>query len=211
MRKITSKQLYNLVKVTGKTPSNVLIQKDYTGVSASLEGRQVKFVFSSSAVDRDGDIILPTGIDTKNFMKNPVILWGHDASQLPVGKCTNIEVVGNELHGTVEIWPEDMPEIGPKCEAIYQILKKGVLGTSIGFLPIDYEFNEKGGILFNKIQLAETSIVTIPCNQDALPLEVGKEIQEEILETTIPVTTLELPKKDLSIIRKRQMQILGIF
>ena len=37
------------------------------------------FRASTSDLDRHGTIVEPRGIDTANFVSNPVFMWGHDA------------------------------------------------------------------------------------------------------------------------------------
>ena len=38
-------------------------------------------MISTEVVDRDGDIMVATGARTENFMRNPVVLFGHDYRQ----------------------------------------------------------------------------------------------------------------------------------
>src|SRR5262245_60381691 len=47
---------------------------------------RVKFTISTDARDRDADTIAVKGWSLENYLKNPVILFGHDSRGLPIGQ-----------------------------------------------------------------------------------------------------------------------------
>src|SRR3982074_2078635 len=51
---------------------------------AGDSSRTFTFTISSATVDRMGDSIAVDGWRLDNFKRNPVVLWGHDGSMLPV-------------------------------------------------------------------------------------------------------------------------------
>ena len=117
---------------------------------------------STNHVDRAGDTILPTawlrGLD--NYNKNPIILFNHDYDD-PIGKCTSINIVSNGL--------EIEAEISPSAE-VYNFVKEGILKTfSVGFSLNEAMYDDvNGGFIITDAELYEISIVSVPCNQEAV-------------------------------------------
>ncbi|MHC4506617.1 MAG: hypothetical protein ACYTFI_25275, partial [Planctomycetota bacterium] len=57
-----------------------------TKLSANMGERAVIAKISTVAVDRDGDVMLPSGADLSDYKKNPVVMFGHDQGAIPIGK-----------------------------------------------------------------------------------------------------------------------------
>lgn len=131
--------------------------------------RTVTFVASSAAIDSYGESINQSGWDLTRFLAHPVIPFGHDYYSLPVGKATRVEVVAGKLECDIQLAPADA---NPIAENIWQCLVNGVpLGVSVGFMPTEwhYEQTETGSMrVYDKQELLEISIVTIPSNPEAL-------------------------------------------
>lgn len=158
------------------------MEKRYTSAIAKLAGdasnRTVDFVISSATSDRVGDTISPNGWVLDNYLKNPIVLWGHDRYSLPIGKASNIRVVGGNLMATAQF---ATAEEYPLADTVFKLFKGGYLNAvSVGFSPIDYTFNDHG-VDFIKQELLEFSAVTIPCNPDALAVARAKGIDTERL------------------------------
>lgn len=129
------------------------------------EGRTIDFVISSEAQDRDGDVIEAAGWELGNFLKNPVVLFGHDHGGLPIGRASNMRVEGGNLKASVEFATMDQ---NPLAESVFRMVKDGFLkGASVGFMPIEFE-RDGDGMRFTKQELLEFSIVPIPSNPEAL-------------------------------------------
>lgn len=135
----------------------------------------MKFVISTNAVDRDQDTINQTGWTLDNYKRNPVVLWGHDTSSLPVGKAVEIGLEDGNLTATVEFVPESVPIAGQMAEAVHQLLSTNYLGAvSVGFKPIEWDFSadpDRSGYDFKSQDLLEFSIVAVPSNPNALVAE----------------------------------------
>ncbi len=129
--------------------------------------RKIAFVISSAEEDRDGDTIDPAGWDLEAYRKNPVVLWAHEAKQLPVARSPQIGVVKGKLRSIAEF-----PERGvyPFADTVYDYLKGGFLrGASVGFNPTEAEPRGEGkGIAFHKQELYEYSVLPIPSHREAL-------------------------------------------
>jgi len=132
--------------------------------------RRVTFCLSDGSVDRMGDRIAVNGWVLDAYRKNNVVLWAHDASSPPIGRCTNIRVVGNRLLGDVEFASADLY---PFAATIYELVRGGFIHAgSVGFVPLDCEWanddDRPWGIDFKRQELLEFSIVPIPANANAL-------------------------------------------
>ncbi|GAN84045.1 HK97 family phage prohead protease [Novacetimonas hansenii] len=157
--------------------SNTIITKDYEILNSDTGST---FIITNDSMDRDNDIVDANGLDISNYLKNPVVLWGHDSSELPIGKCVNIEQVDNGWQATVEFAPSDYPYNGAKAESIRRSIKDGFLNAvSIGFIPLEWDFNEEGGLNITKAELTEFSIVSIPSNRDALVITRSLDDEQE--------------------------------
>jgi HK97 family phage prohead protease len=118
---------------------------------------------STKDTDRVGDIIEPeawTKGGLNNFKKNPIILFNHKYDQ-PIGRATEIEVDDKGLQISAVI-SKKVPQ--------YDLIKDGILSTfSVGFLIKDAEYDKsKDGFIIKDAELLETSVVSVPCNQDAV-------------------------------------------
>lgn len=126
---------------------------------------EVTAIASTATVDRQGEIVEVDGWDLKDFKKNPIILWGHDHSQLPLGTATKtwIEGSGKSAKLMIKIAFQEVTELG---RAVKQLVADNVLKTlSVGFQPLDGEDNR-----YTKQRLLEVSVVNVPANADAMML-----------------------------------------
>lgn len=148
--------------------------KTKTEIKLSHEDdRTVDFTISTAAKDRDGDTIDPKGWILTNFLKNPVVLFGHDNRSLPIGRAENIRVEGGALKASVKFASADM---NPLAESVFQMVKAGFLNaTSVGFAPVEFE-RADDGMKFIKQELLEFSIVPIPSNPEALVTAKGLDL-----------------------------------
>jgi HK97 family phage prohead protease len=135
--------------------------------------RILRFITSTEAEDRDGDIIEIDGWQLQNYMKNPVILYGHNYEGLPVGRSVNVQKdsFNKKLIQDVKFPTKEEYEF---ADTVYRLAKAGYLNaTSVGFIGIQSEprLDDKGNYLgkkYKKQELLETSIVPVPSNPTAL-------------------------------------------
>ena len=159
-----------------------------------VDTRSLRFTISTAACDREQDVISITGWDLANYQRNPTVLWGHDASRLPIGRALDVGVAGDRLMATVLFIPPDTPEGGAFAESVYRLACQGFINaTSVGFRPIKWAFTSdpaRGGddwfpgIDFEQQELVEFSIVTGPANPEAL-------IEPPVTASDTPPTTGE--------------------
>jgi len=148
--------------------------KTRTEIKLSHEDdRTVDFTISTATKDRDGDTIDPKGWILTNFLKNPVVLFGHDNRSLPIGRAENIRLEGGALKASVKFATKEMNKL---ADSVFQMVKAGFLNaTSVGFAPVEFERGD-GGIQFTKQELLEFSIVPIPSNPEALVTAKGLDL-----------------------------------
>ena len=186
------------------TRAAIGVRKQIIAPAGRVDGdlRALRFTISTESVDREQDRIALAGWDLANFKRNPVVLWGHDASRLPIGRALDLRIEDGGLKATVEFIPEDTPEGGLFAESVFRLARQGfIAATSVGFRPIKWEYtNDQSrgaddwfpGIDFEEQELVELSVVTVPANPEALADPPGPGEGTAIAADTPPVTGEEL-------------------
>jgi HK97 family phage prohead protease len=160
-------------KDAGKVEGDAAVRASFdTEIKASEDegSRSVTFTISTESVDRMGDTIDQAGWQLDAYRKNPVVLWAHDSSSLPVAKAPKIWIDKTKLKADAEFTPAGMARFN---DTVFDMVKGGFLNaTSVGFAPLKYAFvddpNRKWGIDFMEQELLEFSVVPVPANAEAL-------------------------------------------
>lgn len=136
-------------------------------------------VISNSKLNSRGFRVLTSGIDTKQFERNPILLWMHNRpfrgtvdEVLPIGKIENLRVDGDNLIGTPVF--DETDEFAKKIKSKWDagILKM----VSAGFDVIEQSDDPAVVVpgqrhsTVTRSKLCEVSIVDIGANDDALVL-----------------------------------------
>lgn len=155
---------------------------------------------SSIKNDRDGEVLIPKGMDSTEFMTNPVVVLMHNYSELPIGKITNLEVTNDAVYAKIKL------SATPRGQEIFQLIKEGVLrACSVGFIAIksveagtsafrEYVTQNFNGIIGKTVRriitewkLIENSLVTIGANPEALVelvslkgIKISSEMRKEL-------------------------------
>lgn len=134
------------------------------------DDRTVTWTISTPAVDRMGDTIAVEGWHLDQYRDNPVILWAHDSSSLPVAKATKIWTEPKKLKAEGVWTPAGLVKFN---DIVLEMIRGGFLNaTSVGFMPLKYAFTEdparRYGIDFIEQTLLEFSVVPVPANPEAL-------------------------------------------
>lgn len=130
-------------------------------------------VITTENVDRYQEVIKLDGWELEHYLKNPVVLWGHDHFTLPIGMCTSIEVSGGKMIAKGKFAPHAHAQ---EIRALYDL---GIVrATSVGFIE-----KEREGNLITKSELIEFSFVSVPANPYALSLAMEKELNINDLVT----------------------------
>ena len=206
---ISSTRFKQLLRERKEMPSRLTIQKSVDVHPVEVIGagpeRTLRFCCSTDAVDREQDKISQDGWKLDAFKRNPVVLFSHDASKLPIGRVRRIGVEKGRLMADVDFIPSDTPAgAGEFAEAVYRLCQpsQGFLAaTSVGFRPLKWSYSEdkeRGadgwfpGIDYSEIELVELSIVTVPANPEALIEEPGPGEGTAIAADTPPTSGEEL-------------------
>ena len=70
-------------------------RKDFKA-EGEIVGGMFKATISTDSVDRDGEVMVPAGMNAKDYEPNPVLLWNHDTSQ-PVGRAVTLKRADREI------------------------------------------------------------------------------------------------------------------
>jgi HK97 family phage prohead protease len=121
---------------------------------------------TTPTTDRVQDTINPMGAK----FKNPLVLLHQHNHAAPIGQVTFGTPTKRGIPFEASI-PE-IPEPGPlkdRVDTAWGEIKHGLVrAVSIGFRPISYAPNEKGGLDFEETEIYELSSVSIPANADAV-------------------------------------------
>jgi HK97 family phage prohead protease len=141
---------------------------------------------TTATLDRDGEVVIPQGMNATEYLKNPVLLWNHD-SNLPVGRCVQLQRTDAGIVGEFEFAQRPDGFQGPYFpEFAASLVAQGIVkGVSIGYAT------EQGGVrrataedrkrhgdavhtVFNKWKLWEVSLAPVQSNPDALVSAIRK-------------------------------------
>jgi len=169
--------------------------KSYDSSLTLDEGsRTVLAVISSDSVDRDAEVVSPKGMHKKTYSANPIVLFNHDKSSLPIGKALWIKSdIDDSGRGVIKAKYKitDKTEQG---RAVFDLMKEGILTShSLSFLsnhsskPTTKEINERPELQQAKMihrdwELLEFSVVTVPANPDAVALAISKGYSDSIIK-----------------------------
>jgi len=141
---------------------------------------------TTAAIDRDGEVVIPQGMNANEYLTNPVLFWNHDYN-LPVGKCTSLKRGTDSIVGefTLAQRPDDY-EGSFFPDFVRAVIGQGIVkGISIGYTEeqggtrratVDdrKRFGDAVHTVFNKWRLMEISVAPMQCNPTALVSAVRK-------------------------------------
>jgi hypothetical protein len=161
--------------------------KQYVGTIKALSRRQVQGMISTQTPDEVGDVVISEGGDFSIFKDNPIVLYGHDHKD-PVGQCIDIQKSATAVTAVTDF--AERPSVLPDNEAwrpdtVLALLTAGIVKSfSIGFNVTTspraatkgdvQKFGEKARTIISRWKLLEYSVVSVPCNSEALVTAIGK-------------------------------------
>tara|TARA_Y100000310_G_scaffold290566_1_gene317865 strand:+ start:1498 stop:2322 length:825 start_codon:yes stop_codon:yes gene_type:complete len=119
---------------------------------------------------RQGPDLSIEGLQTENYMRNPVVLWSHDmsgkteAAGLPIGRTNRMTNTDGKIEVDFEFITDD-----PFADRVRNAWDKGFLqAASVSWLPLESEQGEDGNQRDIRSDLLEWSIVSVPSDPDAI-------------------------------------------
>ncbi len=159
----------------GMEPETVTDAEKRYGIARVIKAKDdgsSKFRMTSLAVDRDGEVVVPEGMDLDNWINNPVILWAHgwgESRSMPIGKGLTNTIKRTKKYIDANIIFDEEDEFALKIQGK---VRNGFLSTgSIGFIPKEIGrepiLTGQTGVTFIKSELLEFSVVPVPSNPNA--------------------------------------------
>lgn len=174
------------VDITGIQPKSKVERKQFGSkiTLSDIESKTIIAKISTIEMDADGDIIIPEGCDFSRYIKNPIILFGHNYASLPIGKA--LEITVNKLDIEAKIKFADTEQ----ANEIWELIRNGFLNThSVGFIVQEEliagskAFNDYAKAnninsnncrrIITKWLLLEDSVVNLPSNASAINVQVS--------------------------------------
>jgi hypothetical protein len=172
---------------TTNQPGEVIVYKSFPTktLGVDLDSRIIRHYVTTTAVDEDGEVLLPKGADISRFRKSGTVFDVHEyGSKNVVGVNVKWERVEDgiiaetrmsprppSLPATVEWWPDSL---------LWLYHVGDIKGWSIGFSVLEDRQPSKKDVemfgecrrVLSKYRVFEYSVAPIPCNEDALTLAV---------------------------------------
>ena len=129
----------------------------------ALGERQIMVVASDPTIDRTKDVMRPEGCVLDNYRENNIVLASHDPTQ-PIGNAT-VTIRNGRVEALIDFAEKGL---SAKADEWCGLAKAGVIrAVSVGFDPIEYKPNKAGGYDYDKWELMELSLVSVPANPSA--------------------------------------------
>lgn len=154
-------------------------------VTKATDDRTADFICSTETVDGHGEIVKQNW-KLSRYQKNPVVLWGHKHSELPIGTASNVRVEGGQLKARIRFVSA---AANPRAEEVWTGVKEGSIRmVSVGFMPHSVRQETHDGVerfVLDDNELFEISVVPIGSNPDA------------VLGKSLPAAPVASPRRSL--------------
>jgi hypothetical protein len=163
-------------------------------------------VITTDALDHDGEVVLPGGIDWSGY--NRVVTFAHRYDQLPVGSNWWMRARGNGLIAKTHYPPRpaDWGDAAPWLpSAVLHLMQQPVAtctGKSIGFLPLHIREAtadersrrpELAGVpIIDKAAGLEYAVAPVPCNPEAQMQAVAKGRELGVIDEPLANLLMEM-------------------
>jgi len=164
----------------------------------------LEVVFTTSARDRQGDVVDPAGLNFAGFLKNPVVLWAHDQERPPIARVRSVSVQDTDVSAVVEF------AATPFAQEVFSLYAEGFLSAwSIGFIAQETEPLEGGGVHVLQAEVVEISAVPVPANPEALtkhlPFVRSRDLRHVLRAASTGGVTQKSGKRTLTVDELVQM------
>ncbi len=156
--------------------------------------RMITGMATTPTVDRVGDLVVPEGV----ILRGPINLHLYHKHELPVGSVEFGRPTKNGIPFVASI--PDVQEEGTVRDRVNEALhsvKYRLLGAvSIGFRALEggVELMKSGGLKFNKWEMIELSLVSVPANPDAV-IQSFKSLDASQIRDCLGVENASSPER----------------
>lgn len=181
-----------------------LYHVDRAAKPPTLEG--ARFIASTAATDRYGDVVDQATWKLDNYRLNPVIQVDHDYDvEATVGRGAMVDVIDNQLVVDI-VWGKDL-----ESQAVAQKVQEGLISAvSVGFRPGRltarhlmpendpyYASKEDNmyGVVYYDCELLEISVVAVPANPQALAQRSAGVNLAELIDKVAAAVLLKLDER----------------
>ena len=172
-----------------KTEPKIVVTKAFSADVRAVAGeRAILATISTSIADREGEVLVPQGCNSKEYEDNPIVFVGHwyDTTSI-FGKVVAIRRTDDAIEA--KLIPAARPDTYPAeqewmPDTLYSLYEQNVLrGFSVGLDRIESraattrdmtKYGEGCSRVTSKWKLIELSVAPIPMNQEALAFAVTK-------------------------------------
>ena len=116
----------------------------------------------AKVIDRGKEHIPGTEWKVDEWKKNPIIFFNHDRD-MPIGKGVAVKVSDEGLWIKAKISKSDVPEI----KKVRDLIEEKILKTFSVGIDVDSEEDVEGVLHLKGVNLLETSVVSLPMNQES--------------------------------------------
>lgn len=183
-------------------------------------------VISTGRLNHYGTRVITSGIDLKQYERNPIVLWTHnryspwqDQVVLPIGTMTNLRIDGDALIGTPVFDESDEFARSIKNKWESGFLRMVSAGLEIVETSDDPELLVLGQTraTITKSRLYEVSIVDIGANDDAIQLnlyrggkmlDLADGLEQDALPPLLALSNQNQPNTD--VMNRKILELLGL-
>jgi len=171
-------------------------------LSVAAGSREFQAAISTSDVDREREVLIPDGVNTREFMQSPTVFWNHNYD-MPIGQATGF--VREPQHVMARAKLADRPDTHEGewfPDTVLSLIQQGVIrGVSVGFESIanrratpkdKQQFGDEVETVHSQWKLLEFSVAPLPANQNALITAVSKGlVTKSTAGALFPMVNLE--------------------
>lgn len=145
-------------------------------------------IITAETLDRDGEVLIPAGMNSKEFDQNPVLFWNHDYAK-PIGRAVGLKRRERDIVGDFVFAQKPDGYVGEFFpEVAAALVGQGIVNSvSVGYMPesggvrraseIDRKkYGEGVATIYSRWKLLEVSLAPMQANPDALITAVKKGI-----------------------------------
>jgi HK97 family phage prohead protease len=164
------------------------LKRKALGAELTSTAKGFTAVITAETLDRDGEVLIPAGMNSKEFEQNPTLFWNHDYAE-PVGTTVGLKRRERDIIGDFVFAKRPDGYSGDFFpEVAAALVGQGIVrAVSVGYVPeaggvrratdIDKKkYGEDVKTIYSRWKLLEVSLAPLQANPEALITAVKKGI-----------------------------------